>query len=144
MVKLHKQCIVPVAIEISAGNLFIEKVPYIMRDKHIFLGHPLRWRFGHRAIIMEWHILPRVVTFPNPINSFVHLCSRFSEDIIVAIFGGLCCPQPQSFIDGRLGRLLPREVIICKFEGKSILEEMKWIARSCVERPMTRWRSIWV
>jgi hypothetical protein len=144
MVKLHKWCIVPVAIEISAGNLFIEKVLYIMHDKHIFLGHPLRWHFGHRAIITEWHILPRVVAFPNPINSFVHLCSRFPGDIIMAVFGGLRCPQLQSFIDGQLGRLLPREVIICEFEGKSILKGMKWIARSRVERPMTWWRSIWV
>jgi hypothetical protein len=98
-VKLHKWYIVPVAIEISAGNLFIEKVMYITHDKYIFLGHPLRQCFGHRAIITEWHILLWVVAFSNPINSFVHLCSRFPGDIIMASFGRLCCPQLQSFVD---------------------------------------------
>src|ERR1700755_3069788 len=76
MVELHKWHIVPVAIKISASNLFTEKVAYIMHNKHIFLGHPLWQSFGHRTIIMEWCALPRVITLLNLFYSLVHLHSR--------------------------------------------------------------------
>lgn len=100
MVKLYKWCVVPVAIEIDAGYLFAEKVINITRDKHILLGHPLWRRVGLRAVIMERHALPRVIALSNFIYSFVHCGSRIPGYVVVAIFGRLCCPEPQGFVDG--------------------------------------------
>lgn len=100
MVELHKWCIVPVAIEIGASYLLIEKVAYITCDKNIFLSHPLWRRLGHRAVVTERHALPRVVALSNIIYSVVHLRSRFPRYVVVAIFGRLRCPESQGFVDG--------------------------------------------
>ena len=100
MVELHKWRVVPVAIKVGASYLLIKKVAYITRDKHVFLGHPLRQRFGLRAGIMEWHALPRVIALSNLIYSVVHLRSRFPGYVVVAIFGRLPCPELQGFVDG--------------------------------------------
>ncbi len=41
LVEFLKQNIVPVAIEIGAGYLFIKEVVNIMSNKHVLLSHPL-------------------------------------------------------------------------------------------------------
>lgn len=144
MVELHKWCVVPVAIEIGASYLFVKKVAYITRDKHVFLGHPLRQRFGNRAVIMERHALPRVIALSNLVYGVIHLRSRFPGYVVMAIFGRLRCPELQGFVDGRFGGFLSREVIIRKLKGESILERMEWVIRCRVERLMIWRRSIWL
>ena len=145
-VEFLKWNVVLVAIKIRASYLLMKKVACIMGDKHVLLCHPLWQLLGLRAFIMERHTPPRVIALSNLsivsyisaadfqgasylINSVIHLCSGCPRYIITAIFGRLCHPELQYFIDGWFWRFLSGEVIICELKGKSILKRMKCIIR---------------